>query len=264
MLEIILLSVAFIGSLAAGLWDLKTTEIPDEVPTLMAALGIFIWFVSDISILALSLAFGTAFLLFGWLLYKAGQWGGGDAKLLSATGFLLPSIGGQLFALNFLFNLFIVGLGYMVVYSLALGILNRNVFTAFWSSLAKDKPVLASTGLVAILLIATIITQSYLEFPSMVWMLVLVFFLLFFWKYSKTIEEKVFKKKIPVSQLRVGDVIVESKQWDGITEEELKKIKKSGKKFVVIKEGVRFGLVFFITIIVTLLFGNLIFSFVGL
>ena len=40
MLEILFLVVAFIGSTAAGLYDLKTTEIPDEIPYTMMAVGI--------------------------------------------------------------------------------------------------------------------------------------------------------------------------------------------------------------------------------
>ncbi len=264
MLEIILLSIAFIGSLAAGLWDLKTTEIPDEIPALMAVFGIFIWFVSDIWMLALSLAFGLAFLALGWLLYKGGQWGGGDAKLLSAVGFLLPTLGSQLFALSFISNIFIVGIGYMVVYSIALGALNRGTFSAFAKNIRKDYAAIGAIVAAAILLPVMLATGFYSEFPAMAWTVALLLFLVLFWKYSKTVEEKIFKKRIPASRLRVGDVLLESREWDGITEQDIARIKKSGKRFVTIKEGVRFGLVFPITLVVTYLFGNLILLWVGL
>ena len=40
MFEIILLTVAFIGSTIAAVIDLKTTEIPDEIPYVMAGIAI--------------------------------------------------------------------------------------------------------------------------------------------------------------------------------------------------------------------------------
>jgi hypothetical protein len=46
MLELIAFTVALIGGFAAGLWDLKTSDIPDEAPALMATLGLFIWYVN--------------------------------------------------------------------------------------------------------------------------------------------------------------------------------------------------------------------------
>jgi prepilin signal peptidase PulO-like enzyme (type II secretory pathway) len=80
--------------------------------------------------------------------------------------------------------------------------------------------------------------------------------LFFLWIFVKTVEDVAFKKRILVSKLKVGDVLFESKVWEGISEKELKKIKASGKKFVWIKEGVRFAPVFPLALILTLLYGN--------
>ncbi len=95
ILESILLLVAFVGSTLAGIIDLKTTEIPDKIPYVMMGIGIvgnlvksyLVWSYTPI---ALSFLVGLLFLGFGFLLYYTGQWGGGDAKILSAVGFLLP------------------------------------------------------------------------------------------------------------------------------------------------------------------------------
>ena len=46
------------------------------------------------------------------------------------------------------------------------------------------------------------------------------------------------------------------KIWEGITEKELKKIKKSGKKFIWIKEGVRFAPAFPLALLFTILVGD--------
>jgi Flp pilus assembly protein protease CpaA len=263
MLELILFGIAFIGSLAAGLWDLKTTEIPDEIPTLMIALGVALWLMSgNIYGFALSMVFGISFLLFGWLLYKAGQWGGGDAKMLSAIGFLIPLFGGRLLALDFFFNLFFVGLFYMVVYSVALGFLNKGTFSTFGKAMTREKII--SAVVIALIVVSGLTFVFISESMVAAELLLILALLMLFWKYSKTVENNIFKKKIPTSKLRVGDVLLESKQWDGISEEDLAKIKRSGKKFVTIKEGVRFGMVFFIALIVTYFAGNIIFFLVGM
>ena len=56
------------------------------------------------------------------------------------------------------------------------------------------------------------------------------------WKFVKAVENVGFKKKIPVSKLKVGDVPDYYKIWEGITEKEIRKIKKSGKKHIWIEE----------------------------
>ena len=71
-------------------------------------------------------------------------------------------------------------------------------------------------------------------------------------------EEIGFKKRIPISELKVGDVPVDYKVWEGITEKELKKIKRSGRKYIWIKEGVRFAPAFPLALLFTLFFGDAI------
>ncbi|MEM7825783.1 MAG: hypothetical protein QW412_02915, partial [Candidatus Aenigmatarchaeota archaeon] len=86
--------------------------------------------------------------------------------------------------------------------------------------------------------------------------LVFIVSIFLIWKFTKSVEEVGFKKKIPVSKLRVGDVLAESKIWEGITQRDLMKIKKSGKKFVVIKEGVRFAPAFSLALLFTVYLGD--------
>jgi hypothetical protein len=49
---------------------------------------------------------------------------------------------------------------------------------------------------------------------------------------------------------------LEYRIWEGITEKELEKIKKSGRKYIYIKEGVRFAPTFPLALIFTLWFGD--------
>ena len=71
------------------------------------------------------------------------------------------------------------------------------------------------------------------------------------------IERRVFKKKIPTGRLSVGDVL-ENGNWVGLTERQVRKLKRE-KRYVVIKDGMRFVPVFAIALVLTLLFGNLFF-----
>jgi prepilin signal peptidase PulO-like enzyme (type II secretory pathway) len=77
-------------------------------------------------------------------------------------------------------------------------------------------------------------------------------------KFAKSVESVGFKQRIPVSRLKVGDVLLESKVWDGISKRQLQKIKRSGKRFIWVKSGVRFAPAFPLALLFTLYFGDLI------
>ena len=83
----------------------------------------------------------------------------------------------------------------------------------------------------------------------------------FFYKIGTRVALKNvgFKKKIPVSKLREGDVLESSRIWEGITKEQLKKIKDSRKRYVKIKDGVRFAPSFSLALIFTYFQGDAIF-----
>src|SRR3990172_11178014 len=93
--QLLSLATAFVGSSIAAAWDLKTTEIPDQIPHAMIAIAIVVYAVQSLVEInfwpiLLSLIAGGTLLGLGFLMYKSGQWGGGDAKILGAIGFLLP------------------------------------------------------------------------------------------------------------------------------------------------------------------------------
>src|SRR5437867_9291280 len=140
MFELIFFAVAAIGSSLAAAWDLKTTEIPDKIPYAMIAIGVVLFSIEslltgDFFLIAKSAFVGLSFLGLGFLMYFLGQWGGGDAKILSAIGFLVPELPKGFnvdlilpFPLSFLFNLFFLGAIYMLAYSFVLSLLNRTIF----------------------------------------------------------------------------------------------------------------------------------------
>jgi len=270
MIEIIIL-IALGATALAGLWDLRTTEVPDQIPAIMIIAGLAYWFISatltgDFQPLIFSSAIGTFLLAVGLLLYKKGQWGGADAWILASVGYMIPLYSGSLFIIPYIMNFFIISAAYMIVYSLLLGIRNPYVFRLFAKDIRDNKKIflLPVSFLAAVMAFSYyVLTQGYLVNISVpLEIFVLIFLLTLFWRYGKIIEDKVFKKKIPTSKLKVGDVL-EEMNWVGLTKKQVAQIKKR-KRFVTIKEGVRFVPVFFLSLVATLLFGNLLFAFVAL
>jgi len=276
MFELIPLGVAFIGSSLAAIWDLKTTEIPDGIPYVMIAIGLIFHGIQSLlqwsywPILN-SLTFGLGFLGFGFLMYYGGQWGGGDAKVLSAIGFLLPVLPQGFpelffpFPLSYMINVFVVGAAYMLIYAFVLALINKKIMRKFL------KDMKASSKLMLILLTFSLFIFIFLNWffiyyfqigfdfvfilKNSFFPLIAILALFVIWKFTKSVEEIGFKKRIPVSKLKVGDVLLESKKWEGITKKELKKIRKS-RKFVTVKEGVRFAPSFPLALLFTLYLGD--------
>lgn len=277
MFQTLSMIIALIGSSIAAAWDLKTTEIPDQIPHAMVAIALIIYSVQSVllwdywPILGSAIAGGLLF-AFGFALYRLGQWGGGDAKLLSAIGFLLPAFVGAPvvfpFPVSYLFNVFFVGAGYMMVYALAMAFKDRKILSSFKSDVCSMKKHLLiwSVILFAAVSIIGVSLSNYMMMPldanlflnsAMVTAAALGVFILF--KFARAVETVGFKKKIPVSKLKVGDVLMDSKVWDGITEKDLRRIQKSGKRYVRIKEGVRFAPAFPLGLLFTILVGDAFF-----
>lgn len=128
MFELLYVAIALIGSTICGLWDLKTSDIPDKVCWLMISLGIGLhglesYLLGTSAPIISSFAVGMIFLAFGIFMYYTGQWGGGDGELLTAIGFVLPTASVLTFfpfPVTFFFNLIFVGAFYSVIYVLFL------------------------------------------------------------------------------------------------------------------------------------------------
>lgn len=254
MLDIMVI-LALIGSTIAGLWDLKTTEVPDSIPIMMVVIGVAYWYFSWITggpafSFLISMLLGSAVLAAGLLMYHKKAWGEADAWILGAIAFMVPLVNNQIFFIDYIFNFLIVAIIYMVLYSIVLGIKNKGTFSLFTAGIRKRRYIVFPIVVAGIF--AVYISDKFL-FPVS-----LLIFLAFFWIYAKVIENNVFKRQIKSSQLRPGDVLLEDK-WIGVTQEDITRIQKE-KEFVTIKDGIRFVPVFAITLAVTLLWGNIFFA----
>ena len=265
MIELLLIAIALIGSFAAGLYDLKTTNVPDKVCIYMIIMGLILHvltgiFTKDFSYFINSLLYGSLFLGFGLLMYYTGQWGGGDGELLVAIGVLLPNLSLVKtyfpFAISFFINSFFIGTFWSVVFSLYFVYKNPELIKKFFNGF-KD-PITFFTALIPLFL--SLLTLNFNYLFSLLFLLIFILFI--FYKFSKIIE-KGFYKRIPVNKLKVDDMLGENipklklykKYIKGLTKEQVKKIKRN-RKYVVIKEGIRYGIVFPLALLFTLLFGD--------
>jgi Flp pilus assembly protein protease CpaA len=261
MIDLIIF-LALGGSVVAGLWDLKTTEVPDQLPYAMIGVGIIYWIFNwqttgNFQPLMISIVSGTALLAVGLIMYRFGQWGGADAWILAAIAYMIPVYNGELFLIPYLMNFMFVTIAYVAIYAIIVGIKNRKEVLGFMSKdITSKRTSIFVFGLpLALSIFILAVTIYNPRFSGLYFLGPAVFFMMIFWRYAKAVENKVFKRKIKTSELRAGDVLQKGK-WIGLTAKELIKLRRQ-KKFVEIKDGVRFVPVFAITIAVTIVFGNL-------
>ena len=270
MIELFLIVVGLVGGFAAGIYDLKTTNVPDKVCIAMILIGLSTHvltgiFTGDFSYFIYSLIFGGIFLVFGLGMYYTGQWGGGDGELLVATGVVLPILHSTKtifpFAISFFMNSFFVGAVWSILYSLVYVYKKPKVYRKFFNDIREPK-------IFSILLVPLVLSAFLLAFNIFAAVVVfLAFVMVLLLKFSKVIE-LAFYKRIPVRELNVDDMLGEDipklrlykKHIKGLTKSQVSRIKKN-KRFVVIREGIRYGIVFPLALLLTVFFGDLILLF---
>lgn len=269
---LIAIITAAILLLIASIEDLKTREVPDYVSYTLMGSGIFIramWFLFERNT---SVIFWvpTSFLVLGgfsYMLYKSGQWGGGDVKIMAGVGILLSSFPGEIvpFFFNFLINSLLVGAIYGAFGIAVMVIANRKKVKFRWYEI-----VLLPIFLVLSILLAYY-TPLFLSFFG-IFILISILSLVYF----KKIEKTAMQMSVPVEKLTEGDWLVDDIKIEdkvflkrrniGLTMEDLKKLNKNKDKIkkVKIKTGIPFVPVFFITLIVTVFLGNVLFFLIPL
>jgi Flp pilus assembly protein protease CpaA len=278
MMDWVLVAIGVVGFGVAGWLDLKTTEFPDWIPYVMIAAalavrGFFAWTLADASIFINSVLVGLVFLGFGLLLYYIKQWGDGDAWLLGVMGFLFPeapaaiapvaqSVMGM-FPLTVLFNFFALSFIYLVVYSIGLGLKNRKELSKFSREFSGEARTIGlmvlgfSVACFAIVLgMSWYIGAPLQAFSHLLLLPGLMLGILVFLKYGQFIERNLFRKQVPASKLKVGDVPA-GDRFRVLDKKEIARLRKKGGK-VWIKEGVRLVPVFVITLLVTVFYGSLL------
>jgi len=268
----------FIGSIT----DLKTREVPDWVNygLIISGIGLNLLFSAVYSnssfiinsIIGLLIFFGIAYIMF-----YAGQWGGGDSKILIGLGAMIgidvSSISSQ-FLFGFFINALFIGAVYGLFWSIFLVFKNKKKFWKEFNKILLQKNVVKAKKIMllvlALLLIFLFIIKLYhikILILSLAFIILTTFYL---WIFVKAIEKSAMYKLVEPTKLTEGDWIVKDVYFKGkyitgpkdlgISKSQIKKLiefyKKRKIKKILIKEGIPFVPSFLIAFIVTLLFGS--------
>ncbi len=289
VLDIILLVIGLTGLIIASIIDIRSREVPDLLNYGLIIVGSAIHILNAIissnfsALLSTFLGFLALFVIAN-LMYYSKQWGGGDAKLLMATSimfaqypsvllnFFSPSLQPFPFQMTLFINLLIVGSIYGLLYTIAIAYRNRKNFSGEFKAMITDKRLRFTkwfSGILSIVLLALIfILDKALISPITVAMLVFVVGFPYLIVFVKAVEKGSMYKLLDVSRLTEGDWVAKdvvisgrkiySNKSPGITKQQIQKLREYHIKKVLVKEGIPFVPSFLISIILTLIFGNLI------
>ncbi|MBW2977624.1 A24 family peptidase [Candidatus Woesearchaeota archaeon] len=282
--DLILLTVAAVALIIASITDIKTREVPDWLNFSLIFIGLgvrliyssltFDWIYSLEGLLGL-----VAFVIIGYIMFYAGQWGGGDSKLLMGLGALiglrltfypLPLI------LILLINIMFIGAIYGLFYTIAKAITHRKAFAEeFKKHIGKRLKLhkYLAIVLIALIIIFFAVFGTVLKGWFISIMLILLTLLLYssvyVYYFVKSVEKVAMLKLVDPKELTEGDwiakpIVINKKKIAGpkdlgISKKQIKELiayKKKGKiKQVLIKIGIPFVPSFLVAFIITVIFG---------
>jgi|TARA_Y100000310_G_scaffold22935_2_gene21923 Flp pilus assembly protein protease CpaA len=280
--QVIAFTISFVVLLIGSITDLKTREVPDWVNYGLIISGVSLNLLFSIiysnssfiinSIVGLLVFFGIAYIMF-----YAGQWGGGDSKILMGLGAMIGidvSFSTSQFLFGFFINALFVGAIYGLLWSILLVFKNKKKFWKEFSKYLSNKKVIRTKkfmliGLVLLLVSLFLIKLFFIKILilSLAFLMLTTFYL---WIFVKAIERSSMFKLVEPSKLTEGDWIVKdivvNKKYIagpkdlGIEKSQIKKLiqlyRKRKIKKILIKEGIPFVPSFLIAFIVTFLIGS--------
>jgi len=281
-------SISFIVLLVGSITDLRTREVPDWINygLIMAGLWLNLLFsavYSDPSyiinsIIGLAIFFGIAYIMF-----YAGQWGGGDSKMLMGIGAMIGidvSFKAPQFLTAFFINALFAGAAYGLLWSLFLAYKNWKKFLReFRKSLSRKEAVMAKKAIALALVLSVIILFFVEAYP--IRLLILLFMLMalltmYLWSFARAVEKSSMYKLVEPSRLTEGDWIVRNVYFGkeyicgpkdlGIEKRQIRRLAELYKKRkvsrILIKEGVPFVPSFLAAFIITWFFGSVVYWFI--
>ncbi len=282
MINIILLALAFIVLIIGSFTDIKIREVPDWINygLIFSAIGIRAVYsaaASDTSYVLQGILGLAVFIAFAYIMFYAGQWGGGDAKLLMGLGAvfgLTLTLKPMPLILIFIINTLIAGAFYGLFYSIILAVKHRKRFIKRFIKIIHEKAMIKTRKIILLILIFLIILILVLINDLIAkWLLILLVLLAYIFFYLiifiKAVEQTAMLKYVYPEELTEGDWIVKNIIIDkkkitgprdlGISKEKIKRLiayKKQGRiKKILIKQGIPFVPSFLIAFIITIWIG---------
>ncbi|MAE43296.1 hypothetical protein CMO93_05975 [Candidatus Woesearchaeota archaeon] len=278
-------SIGFLALLIGSYTDLRTREVPDWLNFGLIGTGFGINLLFSIIYWKLNfitysvIGFGI-FLVIAYIMFYAGQWGGGDSKMLMGLGAL---IGVNIFAIkfsflaSFLINALLVGALYGILWSIFLIFKNKKKFFKSLKKYVSNKKTIKIKKIIFILFIILILIAILVQdfFVRLIFLYIALISIITFylWLIIKAVENSCMLKYVLPSQLTEGDWIAKDIKFKGkyitgpkdlgIEKKQINKLislyKKKKVNKILIKEGIPFVPSFFIAYVVTLVFGNLVY-----
>ncbi len=289
MIDTFAYSVCLIALLIGSYTDLKTREVPDWISYSLIFIGLGIRaiysFIEQNPLAFLEGLIGfLIFLGFAFAMFYAGQWGGGDAKVLMGLGALIgikfSADLSDIFLISFLINTALAGAFYGLLWSIYLAVKHWKPFSKKLRKIISKKDFLRVRRYVLIsALILLIIAFFPKDIPLKIAVIIIALFTiitLYLWAYIKAVEESAMNKLVSPEQLTEGDWIVKDIKIGkkiicgpkdlGISSQQIKqliKLKQKGKiRQILIKEGIPFIPSFLFGFVITWMFGNVVLLFI--
>ena len=294
--------LSFIALFIGSITDLKTREVPDWVNygLIFSGIGLNTLFtvvynqfiVKEIilnnrstlqyiispdsylidSLVGLVILFGIAYIMF-----YAGQWGGGDSKILMGLGAMIGIDAGSIssqFLFGFFINALFIGAVYGLFWSILLVFKNRQKFRKEFSKILLQKNAVRAKKIMLLVLVLLFI---FLFAARLYYIKILILSLAFItlttfylWIFVKAIEKSAMYKLVEPTRLTEGDWIVKDIYVKGkyicgpkdlgISKSQIRKLvefyRKRKIRKILIKEGIPFVPSFLAAFVVTLIFGN--------
>jgi len=270
---------------AAAISDIRKREVPNWVSYGLILAGLALGLlgsavVLDWKPLAFSaLGAGAAFAIAA-LMFYAGQWGGGDSKLLIGIGAMLglpfalssPFVSAESPLAAFLANLVLASFFYAASMAALLAVKNKRRFAAALKEQSRRYSLIRKAGLAAAaagLLLVLLINDPLLKI-GIAAILALGISCIYLSMAAKAVESACMLKQVSPLKLTEGDwiakdVIIGGKRICGpkdlgIEKKQIRQLvslyRRKRIRSVLIKEGIPFAPSFLIAYLVTVFFGN--------
>ena len=251
--------------LLASIEDFRDREVPDSISYILIGGAILLSFIYSISyntISNLTYIPISVLLLFGfsYFMYRLGQWGGGDVKLMLGLSFVFTSL--NLFSdksfVALFINILLFGGIYGLIGTIFLGLMKIRELKKYFQR--YDFPFFVASAIIIILSILII------PLPINVFIAIGVF-MIFSIRFVFLVANNLMYLKEPVSKLTEGDWLADSpkdingkkivpERNTGLTKADIQKLREKGIKDVMIKIGLPFVPGIFFAVLITIVFGN--------
>lgn len=275
-------TLSFIALLAGSITDLKTREVPDWLNYGLVISGIGVNLLlsiiySNLFFIANSIAGLLVFFIIAYVMFYAGQWGGGDSKMLMGLGSMIGidvQFKTSQFLLGFFVNALFIGAIYGLLWSILLIFKNKKKFLKELNKILVNKPMLKAKKIILIAMALMFVVLFIVRLPYAKVLILSIAFLaltsFYLWIFVKAVEKSSMYRLVEPSKLTEGDWIVKDVIVDkehicgpkdlGIEKSQIRrliKLYRQGKvKKILIKEGIPFVPSFLISFITTFILGN--------